>query len=1163
MNGTDTFLDINNAHLRVNNGNVQASTFVLDQIDFIASSNASTTVGFNNATTAFLAASNIEVGTANLFVDTTTSNVGIGTNAPQDTLHINGGTRVAGHILPTVNDTYDLGSAEYKIRHLFLGNSSLWLGDESRITFTGGKMKFRRRKKNALPRGLATIAANQGHTSEQQTTSAALAYAGVSTVEEMKLEHWIDYTKTLDETKEINDIFTEDANDYEATTASEAFKEIGDDIFSQHNVSIGKTTAPTSALDVVGTVKATAFEGDGSALTGITSGQWTESSGDIYRSSGNVGVGTDSPAKTLHVAGTMRIANATTNTETTDIVKIAAVNTTTTTTAPNTSWSQEQKLLAYQYSSYDYFGQQSAVSGDGNTICVGARNEDTTAGDSGAVYVYTGGPSWTYRARLKASDAQASDLLGEAGLAISDDGRTIVVAARLEDTGGTNAGAAYVFMSSNSTWGSFTQQKLQASNKAADDQFCRCDVSGDGNTIIVGAPHEDGPTNSVASSGAAYIYSRSGNSWSEDQILYPSDPVVNNYFGVDNALNEDGTVAAIAATGDDTTATDSGAVYIFTKSNGTWSQETKLKITSGGPNASDNWGGVSLSDDGLTLSAGTSNDDSTASQSGAVYVFNKSGGTWSQTIKLKANNAGANDRLGGRTRISGNGNTIVSGAREEDTGSGNAGSAYIFTLNNGTWSQRQQIQASDRASSDLFGDSVGISKDGTVICVGAVLEDGGGGDSGAAYAFRGSGGGTTTTTTTIDSKLKVNDTIVASAFEGDGSALTGITSGQWTESGGDIYRSSGNVGIGTSSPALGFHVNVQYQIAGLTTNQSGIIYNDIGTAKWRQKTGSYRLNFERHSSSSASNYTSWTTRGYLDQNASNVRMNFTGQHRTFVNGIPFTEAPNKEGLIVCANNDTYIKMSDGIAYGSNAITINECLPVVSLSQRMCDKTCFGVISSSEDPETREEAAGAFVSIIDKELGDTRIFVNSVGEGGVWIVNMNGTLESGDYITTSNVSGYGMKQDDDLLHNYTVAKITMNCDFNPNLQKVKRIKKKLADVKYWIHISNTTVSKEEYDKLQPEYRRIIKGENGDDIYQTNDRTEWTRDPIEENLETFTEIRNELQNDLDEYGQIQWEDDPSGTTEKAYKIRYLDADGNITDEVNHVYKAAFVGCTYHCG
>lgn len=306
MNGTDTFLDINNAHLRVNSGNVQASTFVLDQINIVTSANTNSTVNFNNVTKAFNAVSNIEVGTANLFVDTTTSNVGIGTDAPLDTLHINGGTRISGHILPTVNDTYDLGSAEYKIRHLFLGNTSLWLGDETRITFTGGKMKFRRRKKNALPRGLATIAANRGHTSEQQTTTAALAHAGVATIEDMKLEHWIDYTKTLDETKEINDIFTEDANDYEATTASEAFKEIGEDsIYSPHSVSIGTTEAPNYTLDVAGDINFTGTLRKGGAE--FSGSAWTETGLDAYRSSGNVGIGkTPDAGKTLDVAGTVK-----------------------------------------------------------------------------------------------------------------------------------------------------------------------------------------------------------------------------------------------------------------------------------------------------------------------------------------------------------------------------------------------------------------------------------------------------------------------------------------------------------------------------------------------------------------------------------------------------------------------------------------------------------------------------------------------------------------------------------------------------------------------------------------------------------------------------------------------------------------------------------------
>jgi len=133
-------------------------------------------------------------------------------------------------------------------------------------------------------------------------------------------------------------------------------------------------------------------------------------------------------------------------------------------------------------------------------------------------------------------------------------------------------------------------------------------------------------------------------------------------------------------------------------------------------------------------------------------------------------------------------------------------------------------------------------------------------------------------------------------------------------------------------------------------------------------------------------------------------------------------------------------MSGGIEVGSNAITTNESLPVVSLSNVVTDKKCFGVISASEDPEERSDAFGSFVTPYEKEKGDTRVYINSVGEGAIWVSNIGGNLEAGDYITTSNVAGYGQKQDGAGLMNYTVAKITMDCDFEPVTQSIQHIKK---------------------------------------------------------------------------------------------------------------------------
>ena len=111
--------------------------------------------------------------------------------------------------------------------------------------------------------------------------------------------------------------------------------------------------------------------------------------------------------------------------------------------------------------------------------------------------------------------------------------------------------------------------------------------------------------------------------------------------------------------------------------------------------------------------------------------------------------------------------------------------------------------------------------------------------------------------------------------------------------------------------------------------------------------------------------------------------------------------------------------------------INEALPTCVITNTDNDKKVFGVISDKEDSNTREYASGNFVSLGPKNnTNEERMFINSVGEGSLWVCNKNGDIENGDYITsTTPVTGYGGKQSDDLLHNYTVAKITCDCDFS--------------------------------------------------------------------------------------------------------------------------------------
>jgi hypothetical protein len=254
---------------------------------------------------------------------------------------------------------------------------------------------------------------------------------------------------------------------------------------------------------------------------------------------------------------------------------------------------------------------------------------------------------------------------------------------------------------------------------------------------------------------------------------------------------------------------------------------------------------------------------------------------------------------------------------------------------------------------------------------------------------------------------------------------------------------------------------------------------------------------------------------------------FTGQH------ICFPDESMEKGLVVSAKKNQFVKLN-GLATGKSAITIDESLPIVSLSNVVQDKACFGVVSKMEESNAayRTEITGGLVSESVKIVGDNRAIVNSVGEGAIWVVDTNGPLESGDYITTSNVAGYGQKQDSEFLANYSVAKITMDCDFTASNVAVQTIKREETGTRI--------ITEDAWNQLV-EYDRYSN--------------------VEDEITTYYQIQRG-ENVLDDNGQLQFED-KTGATEEPYERRFLTTDGTQTDEANAVHIAAFVGCTYHCG
>jgi predicted amidohydrolase len=454
----------------------------------------------------------------------------------------------------------------------------------------------------------------------------------------------------------------------------------------------------------------------------------------------NVGVGTTTPGFSLDVHGTANVGALTTTSLTIKDDPYPEFNFNFT----NTKWLQQQKLTAgTDAGAGDLFGESVSISGDGSTAIVGARyDDDNGQNDSGSVYIFVrSGSSWTQQQKLTAgTDAGDGDKFGNS-VSISSDGSTAIVgAAEDDDNGQINTGSAYIFVRSGSSW---TQQaKLTAGTDASEyDNFGRSvSISSDGSTAIVGAPVDD--DNGQTNSGSVYIFVRSGSSWTQQaKLTAGADAAAGDFFGESVSISGDGSTAIVGAVFDDDNGqNDSGSAYIFVRSGSSWTQQQKLTAGTDAGDGDKFGNSVSISSDGSTAIVGAYVDDDNGQiNTGSAYIFVRSGSSWTQQAKLTAGtDVSEYDNFGVSVSISGDGSIAIVGEyQDDDNGQTNSGSVYIFVRSGSSWTQQQKLTAgTDAGASDYFGVSVSISGDGSTAIVGAYADDDNGQtDSGSAYIF--------------------------------------------------------------------------------------------------------------------------------------------------------------------------------------------------------------------------------------------------------------------------------------------------------------------------------------------------------------------------------------------------------------------------------------------
>jgi hypothetical protein len=414
-----------------------------------------------------------------------------------------------------------------------------------------------------------------------------------------------------------------------------------------------------------------------------------------------------------------------------------------------------QRILASDSAAYDKFGYSVSISGD--TAVIGATGTNNTPGTTskGAVYVFIrSGGTWVQSQKLTSPTDNNNSKFG---WCVSLLGDVLVVGDPYDNAHDVISGAVFIFTRTGNSWSHNTT--LYIPDGAQLDYFGKS-VSISGSTIVVGARD------------TAYVYVYAGATWQQEQQLTSSDSVAGDAFGYSVVVSGD-TVVIGAPYDDDGNYSTSGSVFVFTRSTGVWTEQVKLHASDHINNALFGWS-LSLSYNTLVVGARTNNNR------GAAYVFNGAGSSWSQEAKLTASDADTGDLFGESVSIYGD--TVVVGAPKSGPYNNYYGAVYVYTRSDTTWTQQSKLSRTNTDDS-YFGYSVSLS--GDQVVVGSYNNFSG---FGSAYMF----GPSYSVGGTISGLEQGNSTVLQN---NSGDNLTVSENGEFTFSTGLVDSSSYDVSV--------------------------------------------------------------------------------------------------------------------------------------------------------------------------------------------------------------------------------------------------------------------------------------------------------------------------------------------------------------------------------